>query len=608
MPKIGSAVLLHLTSGLYPDPRDPIREYIQNSVDSGASQVVVRIEDDRLIIEDNGTGMTKASLQAALNIAISTKVPNENVGYKGIGIYSALTYAESLRIITVDETTLKKSILRLDLSAIEGEINSGSDVTLEKLISDNSDLGSEGTKNSEAFFPNGSLHGTIVELQSLSEKAIHYYEDIEGLNSYLEKTVPLGFNPEFPLGEAVQEKINEVCKEHGWSYRTVRLHIESGGQSYDLFRPYDDTYDVQEPIFELIKSKSGQIFGIAWGCMSVVRKMFKQQQTAKGFFFKKHGFSIGNQAVVLKHFPQGVKFFNRYIGELLILHDGIHPNSSRSEIEYSESSDEFLRAVTLAAKKYEILANNFQENDITRELTERANTLLGAEPKDFETLVEIKRRLEDKIFKIKLEEQIKEAAKEAVSEINKAIGDMTEVEDNPADEDDGENGSDVDVDVDSSDNDKVGKQRKRSLGGVDSSDEIKESIRRLEQAIPDDLQYGAQKLRQLYNSLMVVSLSEHACFCCMGAVSFIEILAKLAWGSDVDLDTKIKQEIRNRPYANKNEMQNAWASIREGHEVKHSIFSCPETGIHLRQKFATLENFIIDVIEIAAKGDEREDG
>lgn len=231
MPKIGSAVLLHLTSGLYPDPRDPIREYIQNSVDSGASQVVVRIEDDRLIIEDNGTGMTKASLQAALNIAISTKVPNENVGYKGIGIYSALTYAESLRIITVDETTLKKSILRLDLSAIEGEINSGSDVTLEKLISDNSDLGSEGTKNSEAFFPNGSLHGTIVELQSLSEKAIHYYEDIEGLNSYLEKTVPLGFNPEFPLGEAVQEKINEVCKEHGWSYRTVRLHIESGGQS-----------------------------------------------------------------------------------------------------------------------------------------------------------------------------------------------------------------------------------------------------------------------------------------------------------------------------------------------------------------------------------------
>jgi HSP90 family molecular chaperone len=45
---IGAEVISILTRGMYPDPRDAVREYIQNAVDAGANKVNVKVRQNQL--------------------------------------------------------------------------------------------------------------------------------------------------------------------------------------------------------------------------------------------------------------------------------------------------------------------------------------------------------------------------------------------------------------------------------------------------------------------------------------------------------------------------------------------------------------------------------
>ena len=95
---IGPKTISYLAEGLYPDARDPIREYIQNAVDANAANVALSVSDDSIIIENNGDGMDTNDLWRSLRIAISEKDPEKNVGYKGIGIYSGLLISQQMVI------------------------------------------------------------------------------------------------------------------------------------------------------------------------------------------------------------------------------------------------------------------------------------------------------------------------------------------------------------------------------------------------------------------------------------------------------------------------------------------------------------------------------
>ena len=54
---IGPKTILYLAEGLYPDARDPIREYVQNAVDAKATEVALLVSGDSITIENNGQGM-----------------------------------------------------------------------------------------------------------------------------------------------------------------------------------------------------------------------------------------------------------------------------------------------------------------------------------------------------------------------------------------------------------------------------------------------------------------------------------------------------------------------------------------------------------------------
>ena len=63
---VGPKTIPYLAEGLYPDPRDPIREYVQNAVDAKATDVAILVSGDSITIENNGEGMDSNDLQALI--------------------------------------------------------------------------------------------------------------------------------------------------------------------------------------------------------------------------------------------------------------------------------------------------------------------------------------------------------------------------------------------------------------------------------------------------------------------------------------------------------------------------------------------------------------
>ena len=98
---IGGKLLESITGGLYDGNQNCVREYVQNSIDSGAKNIKVYHElgNTNLIIHDDGSGMTKEELRSALNIGTSDKIGG-NIGWRGIGIWSGVPASKELVIIT----------------------------------------------------------------------------------------------------------------------------------------------------------------------------------------------------------------------------------------------------------------------------------------------------------------------------------------------------------------------------------------------------------------------------------------------------------------------------------------------------------------------------
>ena len=109
---VGAGIVSIITESLYDKPIVVFREYIQNSADSleraasdvGADNLSAQfwMADDDLLFMDNGTGIAVDRFQDTMtSIANSSKKMSENIGYKGIGRLSGISYCRSLSFINI---------------------------------------------------------------------------------------------------------------------------------------------------------------------------------------------------------------------------------------------------------------------------------------------------------------------------------------------------------------------------------------------------------------------------------------------------------------------------------------------------------------------------
>ncbi len=93
---------------LYGESVELIREFVNNAYDADATEVKVTINDNSIVIQDNGTGMDLEGLRQYFNIGSqekliqnrSEKFNRSRIGQFGIGKFAALTAAKTFEVDT----------------------------------------------------------------------------------------------------------------------------------------------------------------------------------------------------------------------------------------------------------------------------------------------------------------------------------------------------------------------------------------------------------------------------------------------------------------------------------------------------------------------------
>jgi hypothetical protein len=158
-------VLNHLGRGLYRSFATVIAEAVSNSWDAGATEVKITLDDNKLIVEDNGKGMNKKDFQDKfLTVGYSRRQDPTNkskrnvIGRKGIGKLAMLSISEKVTVIS------KK----------EGQDITGGIVNNKELDKEIKDRGSyvlgnlsDSIKNK---FPRNKKFGTIIVFENIKTK------------------------------------------------------------------------------------------------------------------------------------------------------------------------------------------------------------------------------------------------------------------------------------------------------------------------------------------------------------------------------------------------------------------------------------------------------
>ena len=369
---IGAEIIAILTRGMYPDPKDALREYIQNGVDAKAKNVTVKIRQGNIVVQDDGTGMDYTTLRKAARIGVSDKNPSKDVGFMGIGIYSAYHLCDTLTILTRGENdgplklTMQFAKMRSILESQRKERQNGliegdQIIDLQSLLESNVSI-TEKDELNDSVFPN---RGTRVELSGVTP---YFYSEICNLDKtsrYLQDVVPLHFDSEaFQFATEIESEINEACGENSNYYESISLLLQVNNESRALFKPYKDSDFNNDNVAQLhvkpIKGTDGSFYGVMWGCLNSDRRKIKNTEL-RGFSIKKQGFAIGRRSDAVKFFGRGNTFFDRYIGEIIITDPRILPNASRNDIEYSPLRDSFYYAVRQLAGFFDSEAEKYQE-------------------------------------------------------------------------------------------------------------------------------------------------------------------------------------------------------------------------------------------------------
>src|ERR1700733_12660262 len=223
--EIGGELVSLLSEGLYTNPLDALREYIQNSIDAHAKKVTIACTGRSLIIRDNGRGMTMDQLVKARRLAVSDKTIADNIGFRGIGIYSAFHVCDRLRIRTKVDGVFEEHIAEFDFKTMRSILTAerGSDkaqrTPLTKLLTDHVQFWSKdhGLEDS----------ATTVELVNILPLYYTTLSDRDETERYILDTVPVGFAPDSRVGDQINADIRASWPE----YRPISVVLSYPGQS-----------------------------------------------------------------------------------------------------------------------------------------------------------------------------------------------------------------------------------------------------------------------------------------------------------------------------------------------------------------------------------------
>ncbi|HEY3419377.1 MAG TPA: ATP-binding protein [Methanomassiliicoccales archaeon] len=335
---IGARIIEAITSGLYDGNLNCIREYVQNSIDAGASEIEILFLNggSDLVIKDNGSGMDRKGLETALGIGISDK-GEDDVGWRGIGFWSGVSAASKIVVITKTKGGEKLRLV-INCEMIKRGY-SGNSPVLEVLSSSTGEVEPLKLGKDESLTND---HYTEIRLESIPgpQRTIYREHDII---SYLQKNVPAKFDASmFKLAY----QIDDYLKEKGVKEIRTRIHFQSDEIRMEIFKPpfkNDIYFDKFTPKEFYVETKEGKkLAAVGWFVTSKKNRALAWPDG--GVFFKKKHFTIGDENLV-KRQTDGATYSQWQYGEIHIIDPGIKENAPRNLFETSEITDKLMTQV-----------------------------------------------------------------------------------------------------------------------------------------------------------------------------------------------------------------------------------------------------------------------
>ncbi|HEX8316769.1 ATP-binding protein [Longimicrobium sp.] len=348
---VGAGLLDSLSSGMYPDVYDILREYIQNAIDAHATTVRVSVSKHEVTILDNGEGMGLEDLDNARKVGVSGKPGTGKIGFRGIGVYSSFAVCDQVEIVTRPKGGAEAFRLVFDHAAIRAEterVSGGRRNTppLSATLDRHTRIFPADTKSMPKDAGDGSF--TYIRLLRPTQHFRTRLNDEEKVRRYLTSRVPLDF-PEFEMDSAGTPKPHtgfahaaEVRAElKAWvpSLNLVKVHYRFGSGHEQLFTqpPVDD---VLRPVFRVIQTKAGVRLAFLWACVSRPRNQLSPEE-ARGFQIRFRGFGIGNRRFPKVFWPSrgGGQLYEWVTGEIYVLDETLVPTVDRANFEEGDNRD-----------------------------------------------------------------------------------------------------------------------------------------------------------------------------------------------------------------------------------------------------------------------------
>ncbi|RJQ78933.1 MAG: hypothetical protein C4519_11320 [Desulfobacteraceae bacterium] len=349
--RIGAFVLETLTTGMYRNPLDALREYVQNAFDSiraaerkgiiksGAGRIRIRIseKDQTLALSDNGLGVSTADITTMIvNIGMSAKNLGTDAGFRGIGRLAGIAYCDKLVFRTqsayeqdVSTITFDADALRKAMSPKNREIED-----LSFVIEKHTSIAVEKVRKKEHFFE--------VSMEGINSSGKSFLS-VREVRNYLEQVAPLPLDTQsFHYSKEFYNWVESADVE----LPEVSVIIETNeNSSYELFKPYKKiTYTTAQNKYKVhvngikffppnaTRNSPFWIWYAETNCPGIIG-----DDSVAGLRLRKSNIAIGlseRMTDVFRLVSESYARFNRYfMGEVHIQDTSVIPNAHRDDFE-----------------------------------------------------------------------------------------------------------------------------------------------------------------------------------------------------------------------------------------------------------------------------------
>lgn len=387
---IGGELLAIVSTGLYTEPLDCIREYVQNAVDANARTATIKITGNSVHIFDDGDGMTLEELVHARRVGITSKKISSNVGFRGIGLYSSFGLCNQLRVTTKRLGEGRQHLIVLDFAAMRAQLEEDKRKNLGERKTPLIDLLSAHTKISRGKYAVAEdAHFTHVEMQEIDDEYVKKLSNREELKQYMIRHLPIDFDPTFEY----REHINQELYREVPGYNVITVTLQCDGLP-DLLVTKPPIPNLQPPKMGAITTtgsgKNGKRVAYFWACLnkerdrlatnarfvpavlqsrdSKLREAFAKEFVAyEGFVYKMKGFSVGGRDRLRNCFLPKPVLYQWYTGEIYVVDDEVIPKADRGDFETNKAKEDLEMAVLDALSKLEEAAEKFQASGVADE-------------------------------------------------------------------------------------------------------------------------------------------------------------------------------------------------------------------------------------------------